>query len=345
MNQDRNRLRSERKREHVHHFLDGQFDGDPLLDDVYIYHNALVELDYDSVDFSTEFLSKKVSFPLMINAMTGGYDQALKINGDLAEIAHHLNIPMAVGSQAIALSDDKYSDSFKIVRKRHPNGVVVGNVNAFVTTEQAKKAVDMLEADGLQIHLNPAQELCMAEGDRDFTGRLKQIEAIVHELSVPVIIKEVGFGISPMVARQLMAIGVKYIDTAGSGGTNFIKIEGARNPSFDYHELEDFGIPTALSLLECRRLSRDVTLIASGGVRTVAHISKALVLGADMTGISGPLLRILIEEGPLALEDHLKNLIEKSQMLLFLSGASNLKMAHELSYKLTGKLKELAGDQ
>ncbi len=337
----KSKIRSSRKREHVQHFLDSDFDSNNLFQYIYLEHNSLPEIDFEEIDTSTSFLGKKIGFPVMINAMTGGFDRAVEINRNLAKIAKSLKIPMAVGSQAIAVKDSDYELSFKVVREILKEGIVISNINAFANLEEAQRAVDMIQADALQIHLNPAQEIAMPEGDRNFKGLLKNIEHIVKKLDVPLIIKEIGFGLSKDVVRRLIGVGVKYIDIGGRGGTNFIKIESERNKEFHFDELFDWGIPTALSLLECRSISQDLNIVCSGGMRKADEIVKALCAGADLTGISGPILRELIDGGVEAAESYLQNIIYKSKVIMLLLGKKNIEELRTVPYRIHGQLKDL----
>jgi isopentenyl-diphosphate delta-isomerase len=248
---------------------------------------------------------------------------------------------MAVGSQAIAVADKAYEPSFKIVREVLKDGVVISNINAFAALDDVRKAVDMIQADAIQIHLNPAQEIVMPEGDRDFRGVLKNIENIVSKIDKPVIIKEIGFGLSKDVAIRLLDAGVRYIDIGGRGGTNFIKIESDRNREFEFSELFEWGIPTAFSLLECRSVSRDLNIICSGGMRRAEEVVKALCVGADMIGVSGPVLREFLEGGYEAAEKYFQNIIYKSKVIMLLLGKKNLKELKTAPFRVKGELKEL----
>jgi isopentenyl-diphosphate Delta-isomerase len=337
----KSQIRSLRKKEHVHHFLNNNFEGDNYFKYIYLEHNSLPEIDFNEIDTRCNFLGKVVSFPVMINAMTGGFDRAVEINSNLAKVAAKLNIPMAVGSQAIAVSDKDYESSFKAVREILKDGIVISNINAFAEASEVQRAIDMIHADAVQIHLNPAQEIVMPEGDRNFKGLLKNIEIIAKRIDKPIIIKEVGFGISKDVARRLLEAGVRYIDIGGSGGTNFIKIESARNDEFDFNELFEWGIPTALSLLECRSISKDLNIICSGGMGRAEEVVKALCAGADMIGISGPILREVINEGCEGAEIYLQNIIYKSKVLMLLLGKKNIKELRTVPYRLKRELKEL----
>lgn len=342
--EDKNLIRSERKRQHVSHYLNGDFDGYTGFSEVKLIHNPLPEASIDQVCFETDFLGKKASFPIMINAMTGGYDEAYTINRGLAGVAGKLGLPMALGSMAIALSDAHYADSFKVVREVNPSGIILANVNAFVSPSEAARAVELVRADGLQIHLNPAQELAMREGDRDFSGRLNRIVEIAQAVTCPVIIKEVGFGIDGRAAKRLSDVGINLVDIGGAGGTNFVKIEGARNPDFIDGGLSDWGNPTAYCLLSVKKLAPKISLIASGGLRTSSDLAKALIMGADMTAIAGPLLRSLVEEGEAGLENHLKALIQGAKTLLLLAGATTLQQAHGLPFHVIGTLRDMIGE-
>ena len=335
-------MRSARKKEHIENYLRTSYKGDNLLGDVFIEHNALPDLELDGIDISMEFLGKGIDSPIMINAMTGGTDFTQGINKDLANLAKTFNIPMAVGSQTIALEDEKSIESFRVVREViGSEGIVLSNINGNSNVEDAKKAVDIINADALQIHLNPAQELVMGEGDREFKGISENIGTIVKELHVPVIVKEVGFGISKDVAQRLYNLGVKHIDVAGYGGTNFIEIENLRDHSIDLTEFYDWGIPTAMSLIECNSIDKDLYLISSGGIRNSMDIIKSIVLGASITGISGELLAYLVHGGYENAEQYLKNLIYKIKVAMLLLGKQNMVELKETEYRITGRLKEL----
>ena len=336
-------MRSIRKREHIENYLKTTFQGDTLLGDVFLEHNALPDLNLDEIDTTLEFEGKKINFPLLINAMTGGSSLTMEINRDLSTLARDFKIPMAVGSQTIAIKDDEDAiDSFKIVREIiGDEGVVISNLSGQASVEQAKQAIDMINADAIQIHLNPAQELVMEEGDREFRGIINNIEAIVKAVDKPVIVKEIGFGISEDVAKRLYNIGVRYIDISGFGGTNFVEIENLRNQAFDFTELYSWGIPTAASLINCRKLPKDLKLISSGGIRNSMDIVRSIALGAEITGISGELLSYVIHGGYLNAKDYLDNIIHKAKIIMLLLGKKNIEQLKNTDYKITGRLKDL----
>ena len=338
-------MRKYRKTEHIENFLRSTYVGDPLFSDIFLYNDSLPEINYDEIDTSLNFLNKKVKFPLMINAMTGGSDLSEEINRSLANVAAEYDLPMAVGSQTIALEDKDSRKSFEIVREIIKDGIVISNLSGFASTEDAKLAVDLLRADAIQIHLNPAQELVQVEGERNFCGILNNIEKIVKKSEVPVIVKEVGFGMSQKTVKKLHDVGVKYVDISGYGGSNFFEIENLREPNADISDLFSWGIPTALSLIETKKLAYDVIyLIASGGIKTSVDIVKSLCIGADMTAISGEILSYIVRGGYEYTLRYIDGLMEKTKMLMMLNGAKNISELQKVDYKVTGKLRELLED-
>lgn len=266
------------------------------FDDVRLIHSSLVNTRPEEIDLSTEILGLKLSAPFYINAMTGGSEKTKKINHDLAIIARETNLMMATGSVSAALKDPNVADSYTVVREVNPHGLILGNMGAGRTSDDAKKIVDLLQADGFQIHLNVPQELVMPEGDRDFHEWSKNIAETVQQLSVPVIVKEVGFGMNRETIQQLQALGVKAVDVSGRGGTSFSQIENARRKKRELNYLDDWGQSTVISLLEAQEIN-DLTILASGGIRNAYDIFKALCLGAKAVGISAGILDYLISNG------------------------------------------------
>lgn len=335
-------MRKSRKQEHIENYLKTTYKGSNLFEDVFLYHNAICELNYDEVDTSVNFLGKQISFPFMINAVTGGNDYAMEINHDLAKLAAEFQIPIAVGSQKIAIDDREAEESFKVVNTYAKDTLIIANLGALSTIEEAKKAVEMINADALQLHLNLAQELVMLEGDRDFRNLLSNIEEIVKSLNVPVIVKETGCGISGEVAQKLYDAGVRIIDISGFGGTNFIEIEDLRNPQIDVTELYGWGIPTALSLLEIKSLEKeDLTIISSGGIKTATEIAKSIVMGADLCAVSGEIINYLIRGGFEMTREYIESFRKKFKLLMMFQGAKSVSDLKNCDYKITGRLKEL----
>lgn len=336
-------MRTKRKREHVENYLKTSFQGDTLFGDVYLEHNALPELNFSEIDTRTTFLGKTMDYPILINAMTGGTEFSQEINKELSLLAKEFNIAMAVGSETIVVCEDEgCRESFEIVRRNlGEESLVFANLSARSTLEEVRKALELIDGDAIQLHLNVAQEIAMEEGDRDFSGMYSNIENIVKNIDKPVIIKEVGFGISKEVAQKLYDIGIRYIDISGSGGTNFIEIENLRNMNIDLSELYSWGIPTALALIKCRELPSDLKIIASGGIKNSKDIVKSLVLGAELVGISGELLSYLIHGGYDNAKNYLEGLTYKIKMIMILMGKKNIEELKTADYKLMGDLKDL----
>ena len=267
------------------------------LDGVRFVHHALPEQAVSDVSLQTHIAGIPLNVPFYINAMTGGSRKAAHINAQLADLARQTGLAMASGSVSVALREPQWSDSFAVIRRHNPNGVVFANLGAHHSVEAAHRAVALLEADALQIHLNAAQELTMPEGDRTFKGWLDNIATIVAQLSVPVIVKEVGFGLSAETVTQLRAAGVRAVDVSGRGGTNFAAIENACRPQQEYAALLDWGQTTAESLLDVCAVAQGMSLIASGGIQTPLQVAQALALGADAVSVAGYFLQHVLDCG------------------------------------------------
>ena len=335
-------MNSERKKEHIENYFKSNFSGSTLLENVYIEHNAITELDFDKIDTSVDFLGQKLSFPLLINAMTGGTDIAYDINEDLAMLCKQFNIALEVGSQKVALKEEEFRDTFTVLTDiLDDKNVVISNLSALSTVDEVKKSIDMINAKAISLHLNPAQELVQLEGDRNFCGILNNIENIVKNINLPVIIKETGCGISKYTCKKLYDVGVRYVDVGGFGGTNFIEIEDLRRSDLDFTNIYGWGIPTAKSIIDCRMISKDLLLIGSGGIRTGEEIVKAIILGSDMVGIAGEILRYLILGGYKKAEEYLHSLIYQTKMIMLLVGAESIKDLKQVEYKIFGKLKDI----
>ncbi len=333
----------ERKQEHIENYLKSEYKGNNLFDCVYLEHTSLPELDLNDVDLSIEFNGKKIDYPFMINAMTGGGDSCCDINEDLARLCKTFNIPMAVGSQKIGLVEPEAIESFELVRENliKNENIVIGNLSARESLESVKKAIEMIDSDMFGLHLNPIQELIMEEGDREFSGIKNNIKNIVENVDVPIIVKEVGYGMNKKTIYDLYNLGVRYIDIAGFGGTNFSEIEDNRRFDMEFSEFYCWGIPTAKILLDMQDKPDDLFLIASGGIKTSIDIVKALVIGADMTAMSGEVLSYLMHGGYEFAKEFLDSLIYKLKMLMVMLGAKNINELKNVDYKIFGKLKEI----
>ena len=330
-----NSQRRERKDAHIENYLRSKSKESTLLDNVYIEHNAISDVSLDEIDTSIEFMDKKISMPLMIDAMTGGGSVSISINEDLSSICESLNIPMAVGSESIALSEEDSRESFELVKYKE-NLFRIGNLGFEREYEDFIFARDLIDANAMQVHLNLAQELVMKEGDNSYHSSLELIEKLVNDFDYPIIVKETGSGISKPVAKKLIDVGVKYIDVAGKGGTNFIEIEDLRDFEVDYSDLYNWGIPTAKSIIDIRSISDDTFIIASGGVRTAMDLAKSIIIGADMAAMTGEVLNYLLHGGYDACESFLKEINLKLKIIMALLGVRNIDELKNVDYKLTG---------
>lgn len=321
-------MRKKRKLDHlnlVRNLDDGP--GRTGFEDLYFVHNCLPETNPSEIDTATNFCGRKVKIPFMINAITGGIPEAEKINRALAVVARRMKIPMAVGSQTAALQDREACFSYEVVRVENPKGFIAANVGAGVTLDYALEAVKMIDADALQLHLNIPQEVMMprAEGDLFFSGYLKKIENLVKASPVPVIVKEVGYGIAREQATQLLAAGIAALDIGGKGGTNFIKIEGLRHSSEFEHPFLNWGIPTAVSLVETAvAVGSRLDIAAAGGIRSGLDAAKAFSLGACLACLAGPLVRYYYIGGETAVEDYLLKLQMQLKQVMLMLGARNI---------------------
>lgn len=292
------------------------------FEDVYLLHDSVPDLALADIDLTSNFLAKKLQYPLLINALTGGTDEAKQINYVLAKMACKYGLAMAVGSMTIAMEKPGIIDTFTVVREANPDGVILANCGANVTPKLACEAVKMIAADGLQLHFNVPQELAMIEGDRDFRGIINNVGMIVDACPVPVIAKEVGFGFSREVVERLYTAGIRNFDNGGCGGTNFLAIEDQRNGKFD-QQLDDWGIPTAASLAEVVSLGLPIHIVASGGIRTAGDICKAIAMGADLAGITGLFWKILASHGSEELDRRIERLLYQLKSVFLMSGAQD----------------------
>lgn len=322
------------------------------FDSVRFMPNALPQVALDEVDSSVRVFVQKESdadgtsasacstsanpaflwrSPLYINAMTGGSANAQKINAQLARVAAKTGVAIASGSLSAALQNDALSDTFSVIRSENPRGFVMANVSAGTSQSDAMRAVDMLQANALQVHLNAAQELVMPEGDRDFRNWLKNIEQIVRScerVRVPVVVKETGCGMTARDVLRLRDVGVRAVDVSGRGGTNFVTIENARRSHGGYDYLADWGLTTVESLIDIRKCealkANPVEIFASGGVRTPLDVVRALALGASAVGVAGEFLHTLMHEGEDALTQQISDWQEQIRVIMALLGCKSV---------------------
>lgn len=311
------------------------------FNDIMFVHNCLPEIDLDDIDLSTNLNTLHLKTPIIINAMTGGTEESEKINLSLAQIAKKENLAIAVGSQKVALNNPEYRRSFEIVRKVYPDGLIFANLGAEASAEDAQKAIDMIQADAIQIHLNVPQEIAMKEGRKKFKGMIQNIEDILKKVKVPVIVKEVGFGIAKEEAIKLSDLGVPIIDVGGKGGTNFLAIENRRNREDPIDTLESWGIPTPISLIEViQTLGSQADIIASGGIRTGLDAAKSLALGAKAVGFAGGFLYILLTQGPEMLVNHIKKIKKEITSVMLMTGAKNIKELAQKPLVISGNTRQ-----
>ncbi|NJD23653.1 MAG: type 2 isopentenyl-diphosphate Delta-isomerase [Melioribacter sp.] len=262
-------------------------------------HFAITEVEFDKIDLSTVFLKKKINYPFLISCMTGGTEEAENINEKLAVVANELQIPIGVGSQRQALEDKKYHSSYRVVRKNAGKVPVLGNIGAAQVAKSKKiiddirLLIDLVEADAMVIHVNPLQELLQAEGEPEFKGLVKNIEKICSKIKTPMIVKEVGSGISKKAAKRLLEAGVKGIDVSGAGGTSWAAVELIRSNKADSY-FQEWGLSTSYCVRKVKELKKDFnfTLISSGGISNGVDIAKSIALGADVTASA----RIILQE-------------------------------------------------
>lgn len=341
-------LTKKRKESHLEITLNKtiEFGNNAGFKDVNLVHNALSNTSLEEIDLITKINKHELSAPILIESMTGGTGKARIINANLAKVAEELNLAIGVGSQRAAIENPKLKDTFKIVRKKAPTAFIFANIGAPQLIKgygvgRIQEAIEMLDADAIFIHLNALQEAIQFEGDTDFRGLSIKMRTVCEELKIPVFVKETGAGISMEVAKILEEIGVTGIDVAGFGGTNWAHIEfyRAKEKKDRLHEklgktFKDWGIPTAVSLVEVSR-STKLTVIASGGIRNGIHIAKSLALGANLAGMALPLLKSAVK-GEDALKNTLSSTIEELKTAMLLTGAKDIIEMRKIPVVITG---------
>ncbi|MFX1475196.1 MAG: type 2 isopentenyl-diphosphate Delta-isomerase [Promethearchaeota archaeon] len=315
------------------------------FDDIRLVHNAVPEINFTDVDLSCSFLGHKLEAPIIVTAMTGGHSEATPINQNIAQAVDELGLAMGVGSQRAAIEDPLLAESFAITREYAPKAFLVGNIGAPQLSlgygvKEAQTAIDMIDANALAIHFNAAQEAVQPEGEATFAGVLPALRTLTQKLSVPVIAKETGAGLSREVAVSLARAGVRALDVAGLGGTSWPAVEVERAKGEDTRKailgrwFTDWGIPTAVSTFVAGRAVK-IPIISSGGIRTGIECAKAIALGATLVGVALPVL------GPAAtssneVSEYLKTLIYGLKAAMFLVGASNLRELNQVPIVIGG---------
>ena len=294
-------------------------------------HCALPELDLDEIDLSTTVFGKELQAPILISSMTGGATEGGVINRRLAECAQELGLALGIGSQRAAIERPELAITYS-VRDVAPDILLFANLGAVQLNygygiDQARQAVEMISADALFIHLNPLQEAVQSEGDRNWRGVLNRLEDLILKIEVPVIVKEIGNGLSAGLVKQLVEIGVAGVDVAGAGGTSWSEVEASRqaDPLIRRvaHRFAGWGIPTAHSLIEAKQQARGRPVFASGGIRSGIEMAKAIRLGANLCGVAAPALGAADKNSD-TVTQHMRGLIEELRIAAFCTGSGNL---------------------
>jgi len=325
---------SGRKDQHLDVVLSGRgrHARDAGFDAVRFVHEALPDLDRDKIDLGADFLGRRLKAPLLISSMTGGPARAEAINARLAEAAQQLGIALAVGSQRTAIEGASAGGLDQTLRHRAPDTVILANIGAAQLTrgfglDEARRAVGMIGADALIVHLNPLQEACQPEGDRDWWGVGAALEALIRKLEVPVVVKETGAGLSGRTARRLIDMGAAAVDVAGAGGSNWALIEGERatDPADRAHAaaFADWGTPTARAIVDVRRACPQAVVIGSGGVRDGVDVARAIRLGADLAGQAAGVLAAATVSTE-AVVEHFQLVIRQLRTACFCTNSANL---------------------
>jgi len=333
---------SERKKEHLEICLNNEVEGNNFFDDVILVYNALPDFDFEDINTKTEFLGKELNIPLIISSITGGTEEAKKINKTLAKVAEKKKIGFALGSQRAMIENKRLSETY-FVRDVAPSILLFGNIGISnlheIKIKEIEKAMEEVKADALFVHLNSAQEITQREGNTNFKNSVQNLKKLVKNLNYPVVAKEVGQGICRETGEILKKCGIRAIDVAGVGGTNWMKVEKLRGGKISDHLL-NFGIPTTCSLLELKDLGID--LISSGGIRTGLDIAKSIALGAKICGIALPFLKIYKKEGEEGILKYVEELENELKKVMFLVGARNLRELKNCRYILRGVTKNWA---
>jgi len=346
-------LTEKRKSDHLRICLEEEVNARNVttgFEEIFLVHRALPEINRDDVNLSTRLFGHEFSAPIIVEGITGGTLKALKINASIAEAVERLGLGMGVGSQRAALEDSTLEKTFTIAREKAPNAFLIANIGGpqlakGYSLQDLRRAVEMIDADALAIHLNPLQEAVQPEGETTYRGILESIRRVARDLEVPVIVKETGAGISAEDAKMLEAAGVAGIDVSGAGGTSWAAVEyhrakrrGNESSRRLGEVLWDWGIPTAVSLVETVQ-SVSVPVIASGGIRSGNDAAKAIALGASLVGLASPVLAPALK-GAGEVEGLLNDMIDQLRNVMFLVGADSVEALRSVPLVLTGKTAE-----
>ena len=319
------------------------------FEDVYLVHKALPEINREDIDLFTKVFDHKFAAPIIVGSMTGGTPEAMKINSAIAEAVEKLGLGMGLGSQRAALENEKLEKTFSIARKKAPTAFLVANIGGIQLVhgygvKEIRKAIEMIDADAVAVHLNALQETIQPEGQTNFKGVFTRIGEIAREIDRPVIVKETGAGISAEDSKKLESVGVRGIDVGGAGGTSFAAVEYYRarkendTQRFLGEAFWDWGIPTVVSLVETTQ-SVKLPVIASGGLRSSVDVAKALSLNASLASLSQPILSAAMKSA-VETEKILSCLIEGLRNVMFLLGAQKVSALANVPVVVTGKTAE-----
>jgi len=337
-------LTPSRKAEHIRICVEEQVTNgiSPGFERVFLVHRALPELNFSEVDTSVEFMGKRLNAPFLVTGMTGGCPEARVVNRNLAEACERVGVAFGVGSQRAMLEHPELSDTYS-VRDVAPRTLIIGNIGLIQFTrgygQEQIDAARSIGCDAMALHLNPLQEMCQPEGDRQWSGCMEALRQVCKSAKLPIMVKETGAGISAETAKLLELSGASALDVSGCGGTNFALVEAHRGGGVG-STFHDWGIPTVCSLLEVRRAVQ-LPLVCSGGVTSGLDAAKAIAMGATLAGIARPLLKPALESADKA-EAKLRNMVYELKTAMLLAGAHNVAEMRQVRYVLTGFVKEWA---
>ncbi|MBT4191688.1 MAG: type 2 isopentenyl-diphosphate Delta-isomerase [Candidatus Diapherotrites archaeon] len=315
-----------------------------LLENIELHYNCLPEVSMNDVDLSTNFLGKKFDFPFLVSAITGGAQVTKKVNKDIAIACQETGIGMGLGSMRAMIEDSKLAKTY-YVKDVAPDIFVAGNIGAAQIKEyspqELNESINEIELDALAIHINAGQEAMQPEGDFDFSGVIDKIKLYAEEISVPIYVKEVGHGIGFEAATALKQTGIKAIDVQGAGGTSWMYIDALRKKNGMKDTFREFGLPTAVSIIEVKNaLSGEKKIIGSGGIRTGIDAIKAIILGADLVGNAMPVLQAQNKSASKGVVKYLDKFRQEMEITAFLLGCKNIFDLKKQEYVVLGKLKE-----
>jgi len=296
---------------------------------------SLPEIKMDEINLSTKIFGKQLSYPLYINAMTGGTSKSYEINDALSRLANKYNIGFALGSAAVLNEKNADKNSFKVARKNIKKGLVLANTNPNASLKDLNHIIDVCEPDALQIHLNPIQEIISREDDKDFKW-IEKLSSFKKQIKIPLIVKETGFGFDYKSLRMLENAGIEYVDVSGTSGTNFVKIEEMRKNQYSENYLEDIGFSTIKSLLNGKNTK--LNLFASGGIVSPLDAFKCLVLGAKLVGFSGIILDEYLKNGEKGVDKFIGEFFKGLINVFAIYGIRRVNDCKNVEYYLTGDL-------